>query len=344
MKTLTTLIFLLTTLLKVVAGITLYPQASVSLNGNLHLSIRNMALTTSASTKTDSAVTIALYSNADKHFEVTGDTLSFGNLKIGGNFSLNAYSKVVSIAGNITMTGNGILDIADNDVLLNGRILDESNDCYITGNAGRIIKRLPLLSQETIETSHGLSFSLLGQHDDTIEVYRLFEPSEHKGKESIKRLYSFSKPLMISNLDFSYLSPELNGVNDPVLCVYTQEKGIWDMVLSSKHNQSRQTITGQPASKVQQVSIFSYPELSFPLYFTPNGDGINDVYVIEGIEKYVNTAFIVLDNTGKQVFTASPYKNDFTGSNLKDGTYYFIFKRAVTDKTPYKRGTFEILR
>ncbi len=133
-----------------IANITIYPQTSVSLNGNLHISIHNMDLSTT-STKVDSTVIIALYGNADKHFEISGDTLCFGNLKVGGNYSLNAYSKFVSITGNIIMTENGVLDVSDNDVLLNGNIKDESNNCYITGSTGKIIKQITL-QQKTIET------------------------------------------------------------------------------------------------------------------------------------------------------------------------------------------------
>ncbi|MDR1739220.1 MAG: gliding motility-associated C-terminal domain-containing protein [Bacteroidales bacterium] len=345
MKTLLFLAVMLLAIHAAIANIIIYPQTSISLNGNLHISIRNMDLSITTSTKVDSTVTIALYSKADKHFEIIGDTLYFGNLKIGGNYSLNAYSKFVSITGNITMMENGVLNVTDNDVLLNGSIKDESNNCYITGSTGKIIKRIAL-QQEAIETGIGLSFSVFDRHSTNIEVQRFFEPSIRKDKEGVKRLYKFSEPLTLGNLDFRYLLRELNGIEDPVLCVYTQEKGIWDMIFS-RHNNSRQTISGKSISKtenVEQVSIFSYPELSFPLYFTPNGDGINDFYVIEGIEKYENTVFTVLDNTGKQIFRACPYMNNFTGSNLKDGTYYFVFKRSVNDNTPYKRGTFEIIR
>ena len=48
---------------------------------------------------------------------------------------------------------------------------------------------------------------------------------------------------------------------------------------------------------------------------TPNGDGINDVWFIENIERYPKTSIRVYNRWGTQVFyQASHYKNDWGGT------------------------------
>ena len=63
--------------------------------------------------------------------------------------------------------------------------------------------------------------------------------------------------------------------------------------------------------------------------FSPNGDGVNDNFVIEGIESYPNNSLKIYSRWGTEVFTVKGYKNDWqgtwNGTNLPDGTYFYIF-------------------
>jgi gliding motility-associated-like protein len=65
--------------------------------------------------------------------------------------------------------------------------------------------------------------------------------------------------------------------------------------------------------------------LTFPNVITPNGDGINDVFVITNADKYPNNSLIVFNRWGKKVFEQTNYDNTWDGGNLSDGVYYFIF-------------------
>ncbi|MFI5148840.1 MAG: ice-binding family protein [Bacteroidia bacterium] len=71
-----------------------------------------------------------------------------------------------------------------------------------------------------------------------------------------------------------------------------------------------------------------------PEGFSPNGDGINDLFAIRGLDIYPNNAFGVFNRWGDQVFAASPYANDWDGksqsgirvggNDLPAGTYFYI--------------------
>ena len=64
--------------------------------------------------------------------------------------------------------------------------------------------------------------------------------------------------------------------------------------------------------------------------FTPNGDGINDTWIIQGIENHPNAMVTVYNRNGHEVFKAIGYRNDWNGrsksrsENLPSGSYYYV--------------------
>ncbi len=64
---------------------------------------------------------------------------------------------------------------------------------------------------------------------------------------------------------------------------------------------------------------------------TPNGDGVNDVWVIEGLQNYPKNTVQVFDKWGDMVYEQSRYNNDWggrakNGDYLADGTYFYVLK------------------
>jgi gliding motility-associated-like protein len=66
--------------------------------------------------------------------------------------------------------------------------------------------------------------------------------------------------------------------------------------------------------------------------FSPNGDGINDVLIIEGLAMYPNNRLQIFNRWGNRVFdSVSPYKNNWdgrwhNGQLVPDGTYFYLLK------------------
>jgi gliding motility-associated-like protein len=70
--------------------------------------------------------------------------------------------------------------------------------------------------------------------------------------------------------------------------------------------------------------------LTYPNGFSPNGDGVNDLFKIMGAWKIGDNELMVFDRNGKLVYSQKNYRNDWNGtgmdgSPLDDGTYYYIF-------------------
>jgi gliding motility-associated-like protein len=57
---------------------------------------------------------------------------------------------------------------------------------------------------------------------------------------------------------------------------------------------------------------FKLPEI-----ITPNGDNLNDLFVIEFINQFPNNTLTIYNRYGTEVFSAAPYQNDFSGVSNK---------------------------
>ncbi|MFZ0596234.1 MAG: HYR domain-containing protein [Flavobacterium sp.] len=70
-------------------------------------------------------------------------------------------------------------------------------------------------------------------------------------------------------------------------------------------------------------------QLNISQAFTPNGDGINDTWVISNIENHPNSVVRVFNRWGTEVFTARNYQNDWDGhykgnsSSLPESSSYY---------------------
>lgn len=79
--------------------------------------------------------------------------------------------------------------------------------------------------------------------------------------------------------------------------------------------------------------------------FTPNGDGINDTWYIQGIDNFPDSEVHVFNIYGNEVYLKNGYTNDwkgtYNGSALPDGTYYYILKFG--DSKTIIKGSIDIL-
>jgi gliding motility-associated-like protein len=80
---------------------------------------------------------------------------------------------------------------------------------------------------------------------------------------------------------------------------------------------------------------------------SPNGDGRNDVMVIQGLHVYPNHTVCVYNRWGNEVFRTKDYQNDWggtwNGKDLPDGTYFVLITND-DDKSVLKKGYVQIMR
>ena len=117
----------------------------------------------------------------------------------------------------------------------------------------------------------------------------------------------------------------------------------------------------QAASVAQLVEVISRTgeQISVPLVITPNGDGINDVLVIKGIENYPDNRLVIVNRNGVKIFEVKNYDNSqiifsgnasyngvfdgkIIGGYVPQGTYFYSLSYKDGNTTKVKTGWFVI--
>jgi gliding motility-associated-like protein len=100
--------------------------------------------------------------------------------------------------------------------------------------------------------------------------------------------------------------------------------------------------------KTKPPRIDSISEVDIPNAITPNGDGKNDFFVIDNIEKFTKSELTVFNRWGEILYRSKAYNGQWGGTNqngqpLAEGTYYYILRLNVDDGK-ILRGDVTILR
>ena len=127
-------------------------------------------------------------------------------------------------------------------------------------------------------------------------------------------------------------------------------------VISTGNYVNTATIVGHeidinPIGNISWIEIFP-TDFNIPEGFSPNGDGINDLFVIRGISNYSNNSINIYNRWGDKVFEASPYLNTWDGKSsqgitiggdqLPIGTYFYILD--LGDNSAVIKGTIYLNR
>jgi gliding motility-associated-like protein len=99
------------------------------------------------------------------------------------------------------------------------------------------------------------------------------------------------------------------------------------------------TVSNGVCSYSADEITISYLDLAIPNAISPNNDGINDAFVIPGLEYYSNVKFTLFNSWGTIVYESNDYKNDFaglteSGQRLIDDTYYYVLQ--ISSDLEYK--------
>lgn len=160
---------------------------------------------------------------------------------------------------------------------------------------------------------------------------------------SIRLIYRFSRPVPFTGeLGFNLKDLDLNSdeEKDLVLAYSSTNSNNYvdfNLVNESVFNHtemylnkqfSNTTIFSDITAVKTESTLTPYQELIANNMITPNGDGVNDTWVIKNILHYPNNELDIFDREGRMVFTMIGYDNlwkgDFNDSPLPEGTYYYI--------------------
>ena len=79
------------------------------------------------------------------------------------------------------------------------------------------------------------------------------------------------------------------------------------------------------AEDIEELNeLMSTSDVDIPNVITPNNDGINDCWIIPGLEKYNSVHVVVVAPNGKKVYENKKYDNSWCPTDLPDGSYFYF--------------------
>ena len=84
---------------------------------------------------------------------------------------------------------------------------------------------------------------------------------------------------------------------------------------------------------IDSVFVKVYKKVVVPNAFSPNSDGINDLWLIQALQTYPNPEVTVFNRYGQPVFRSKgysrPWDGTFRGKKLPTGTYYYVIDLKI---------------
>lgn len=113
----------------------------------------------------------------------------------------------------------------------------------------------------------------------------------------------------------------ISGHNTDSLIVRPTKKTTYKVVISSG--------TGCNIVRTIDINVLDdYKTLQPNNMITPNGDGVNDVWVVKNIDVYPNNELKIVDRAGRLVYSQNGYNNTWDGTlngvRLPEDTYYYV--------------------
>jgi len=165
--------------------------------------------------------------------------------------------------------------------------------------------------------------------------------------------------IQISNSYWEF-DGDQNSYSQPEVTHTFDKAGIYSAYLTVFNQQGCDTLF------THVVDVFPV-DLFIPNVFTPNGDGINDYFVIKAKnasqqgtksalkydgtiqqykplnDYYEKTHLVIFNRLGRKVFESDNYQNDWDGGGLPDGTYFYVLKcQGFKDKNVVYKGSVTI--
>lgn len=141
--------------------------------------------------------------------------------------------------------------------------------------------------------------------------------------------------------EFPEGDPLVSSDPNPRVCYNSQGQKTVNLTVSNSDGSSSTTFS---------VDVKKDCPLNIPNTFSPNSDGINDMFVINGLKP--NSSFLVYDRWGKKVFGSTFYKNNWDGKIqnsygeptnelVPDGVYFYTLESPNGTKN---KGYIQVVR
>ena len=85
-------------------------------------------------------------------------------------------------------------------------------------------------------------------------------------------------------------------------------------------------------------------EIKLNIPITPNSNGFNDKFIIQGSESYPQHELMIMNRKGQKVYQSKNYNNDWDADNFEEGVYFYILRLGSGEEQFEENGTLSIYR
>ena len=104
---------------------------------------------------------------------------------------------------------------------------------------------------------------------------------------------------------------------------YFQNTALFTNVIPNEYFITVRDINGCNPEANEHIYVLDYPK-----FFTPNGDGINDIWEIKNLDFYPNASLSIFDRFGKFIYNFNPNLQGWNGNlnknELFSTDYWFV--------------------
>lgn len=189
-------------------------------------------------------------------------------------------------------------------------------------------------TSQTILSNGGTSYSVV-----------ITTPAPENCSKTKNFAISYHTQALISNID----------INDLTVTINTTQPGSFEYSIDGEHFQNSTIFTvaegGNYIGYVREINGCGNDQrpfvvISYPDFFTPNGDGVNDYWAVKGGSSFSNGQVTIFDRFGKLITVLShgnpTWDGTFNGKLLPASDYWFVAK--IDAAFPETRGHFALIR
>jgi uncharacterized repeat protein (TIGR02543 family)/gliding motility-associated-like protein len=181
-----------------------------------------------------------------------------------------------------------------------------------------------------------VSFNI-GKAAQTITFKQVGPFSRYIGDVELKATSSSGLPIV-----FTANRPDIGTLNGQKLQVHA----LGDITVTATQEGNENYQAAESVARVITIHTASSLQILFNPALSPNGDGINDLFVIDGIKTYPENQVTIINKNGAEVFKKKGYNNEqvvFDGRNsngdkLTAGTYYYSVEVKTGGQWIQKKG------
>jgi len=310
------------------ATLTVSKNTVLTIGKSTQVRLNNMDINNGGEIIGDTASLVIMTNNRET--KIAGQDFQLFSLKIAGNVASGV--RTLSLSGDLVMQ-SGIMNIGANNLVINGDLLGETAQTYVSASIGTIKKPIGFIPAGQQINALGFEFSPVNDVHN-LTIYRSHVPvwrtTISESYKSAYRIFTFSQNIDLTGVKKQVLPHETKHISKQRVFVENFEG--WQTVVTP--NDLFRNVT--------QVAMFAPDDLHFPKIVTPN-DRANNVFFITGLNEYPNSRLVILNRRGQILYDFYPYKNDFDGKNLPKDTYYYMFSEQ-RNSSPIKKSFFELIR